>query len=127
MNIEKMSYIDFISLIKEENRPPGGKKTIREFIKNSFVNKNSKILEVGCTNGFTSLEVARLLGCKVWGIDLHKPSIDNAKSRVKSEKVTFMVADALSLPFKSNFFDMVICSNATSFIKEKEKAIKKEN
>lgn len=124
MKIDELSYTDFVSLIKEENRPPGGKKTIREFLKNSFMNHNSKILEVGCTNGFTGLEVARLLNCKVWGVDLHKPSIDNAKSRVKSEKVNFMVADALNLPFRDNSFNMVICSNATSFMKEKGKAIK---
>ena len=124
MEINKLSYTDFISLIREENRPPGGKKTVREFVKNSFINKNSKVLEVGCTNGFTSLEIARLINCKVWGIDLNKSSIDNAKSRVKSEKVTFMVADAINLPFKSNFFDMVVCSNATSFIKKKDEAIK---
>jgi len=124
MKIDELSYTDFVSLIKEENRPPGGKKTIREFLKNSFMDKNSKILEVGCTNGFTSLEIARLLNCKVWGVDLHKPSIDNAKSRVKSEKVNFIVADALNLPFRDNFFNMVVCSNATSFMKEKGKAIK---
>lgn len=124
MKIDDLSYIDFVSLIKEENRPPGGKKTVREFLKNSFMNQNSKILEVGCTNGFTTLEVVRLLRCKVWGIDVHKPSIENAKSRVKSEKVNFIVADALNIPFKNNFFDMVICSNATSFIKDKGKAVK---
>jgi ubiquinone/menaquinone biosynthesis C-methylase UbiE len=122
-NIEKMSYIDFISVIKEENRPPGGKKTIREFLRNSFMNKGSKILEVGCTNGFTSLEVARLLDCKVWGIDVHKKSVENAKSRIKEEKVKFLVGDAENLPFKSNFFDMVISSNATSFMNNKNKAI----
>lgn len=123
-DINEMSYVDFISLIREENRPPGGKKTVRRFIKNSFLNENSKILEVGCTNGFTSLEIARLLNCNVWGIDINENSIQNAKSRVKSEKVTFSVGNALNLPFESNFFDMVICSNATSFMRDKGKAIK---
>ena len=122
-DIGKISYIDFVSLIKEENRPPGGKKTVREFLRNSFMGENSRILEVGCTNGFTSLEVARLLNCQVWGIDIHGPSVENAKSRVKTEKVKFCVADALNLPFESNFFDMVICSNATSFMEDKHKAI----
>lgn len=124
MNIEKMSYVDFVSLIKEENRPPGGKKTIREILKSSFMNNRSKILEVGCTNGFTTLEIARLLKCKTWGIDIHEPSVKNAKARVKSEKSKFKVGNAENIPFKSNFFDMVIASNATSFMKDKGKAIK---
>ncbi len=64
-DIEKLSYTDFVSLIQEENRPSGGKNTIREILINTFINKDSKVLEVGCTNGFTSLEIARTIGCKV--------------------------------------------------------------
>ena len=55
--INKMSYTDFISLIQEENRPSGGKKTIREIALNSFINNESKVLEIGCTNGFSSIEI----------------------------------------------------------------------
>ena len=123
MEIEKLAYTDFISLIREENRPPGGKKTVREWLLNSFSNKNSKVLEVGCTNGFIGLEVARILKCKVWGIDINPNEIKNAKNRIKKEKVKFSLGNAYYLPFKNNFFDLVICSNATSFINKKEKAI----
>ena len=55
-DIKKMSYTDFISLIREENRPSGGKKTIREIALNSFINENSNVLELGCTNGFSSID-----------------------------------------------------------------------
>ncbi|MDE1849024.1 MAG: class I SAM-dependent methyltransferase [Nanoarchaeota archaeon] len=122
-DIRKMSYTDFISLIKEENRPPGGKNTIKEFLLNSFANKDSKVLEVGCTNGFTSLEIARLLNCRVWGIDINKNSIINAKSRIRKEKVKFLYGNAYNIPFKDNYFDLVICSNATSFMSDKTRAI----
>lgn len=121
--IGNMSYTDFISLIKEENRPPGGKNTVKEFLLNSFANKNSKVLEIGCTNGFTSLETARLLNCKVWGIDINKNSIINAKSRIKKEKIKFLYGNAYNIPFKGNYFDLVICSNATSFMDDKKRAV----
>jgi len=123
-NIRRMNYTDFISLIKEENRPPGGKKTIQEILLNSFIKKEDKVLEVGCTNGFTSLEIARILGCDVLGIDINKNSLLNAKKRVRKEKVHFQYGDACKIPFRDESFDLVICSNATSFMGRKTEAIK---
>jgi ubiquinone/menaquinone biosynthesis C-methylase UbiE len=123
MEIEKLSYTDFISLIREENRPPGGKKTVREFLLNSFVNKKSRVLEVGCTNGFTTLEVARVIGCKTYGLDINKNSIANAQRRITNEKAKFILGSAYQIPFKDNYFDLVICSNATSFMEDKKRAI----
>ena len=55
--LNKLSYTDFVSLIKEENRPSGGKFTIRKIAQNAFINENSKVLEIGCTNGFSSIEI----------------------------------------------------------------------
>ena len=77
--IEKLSYTDFISLIKEENRPSGGKKTIREIVMNSFITCNSNVLEIGCTNGFSSIEMNKLTNCNVIVIDINKNSIQNAR------------------------------------------------
>lgn len=122
-DIKEMSYADFVSLIREENRPPGGKKTIREILKNSFVDSASKILEVGCTNGFTSLEVTRTIGCEVIGVDINENSLRNAQERVNRERVSFMKGSAYDLPFEDESFDLVICGNATSFMDKKDKAI----
>ncbi len=124
MDIEKLSYTDFISLIREENRPPGGKKTVKEYILNSQIDRKSKVLEVGCTNGFTSLEIARIVKCKTWGVDINERSLNNARQRVNHEKVKFKYGDAYNLPFRSNMFDLIICSNATSFMKDKKRAIR---
>ena len=92
--IEKLSYTDFISLIKEENRPSGGKKTIREIVMNSFITSNSNVLEIGCTNGFSSIEMNKLTNCNVIGIDINKNSIQNAREKIllnhlNEEKVSF--------------------------------------
>lgn len=122
-SIEEMNYTDFVSLIREENRPPGGKATIREILNNSFLNRESKVLEVGCTNGFTSLEISRILECEVIGVDINEKSLINAQKRVKKENVKFQRANAYNLPFKDNYFDLVICGNATSFMPKKKKAV----
>ncbi len=127
-DIQKLSYTDFVSLICEENRPSGGKFTIREIAKNSFINENSKILEIGCTNGFSSLEINKLTNCNVIGIDINQNSVDNAKKRIKEnglnpKKISFEYGNAEELRFKDNEFDLIICGNAMSFVSNKSKAI----
>ena len=122
--IKKMSYTDFISLIKEENRPSGGKLTIREIVKNSFLNKESKVLEIGCTNGFSTIEINKLINCINVGIDININSIKNANDRILKNnldpnRITFKYGDAEKLEFKDNYFDMIVCGNAISFIQNK--------
>lgn len=127
-DLDKLSYTDFVSLICEENRPSGGKFTIREIAKNSFITKDSKVLEIGCTNGFSSLEINKLTNCTVIGIDINENSVDNAKKRIAengldSSRISFEVGNAEELQFSDNEFDLIICGNAMSFVSNKSKAI----
>lgn len=124
-NIKAMSYTDFISFIEEENRVAGGKKTIREIVQNSFLTSTSSVLEIGSTNGFTSLEIARLVKCKVWGLDLNEISINNAKERARRSgtPVDFVQGSSYELPFPDKSFDLVVCGNALSFMEDKGQAI----
>ena len=126
--IKKLSYTDFVSLIKEENRPSGGKNTIREIAINSFITSNSKVLEIGCTNGFSSIEINKLINCEVVGIDINKNSIKNANERIienglDPKRIHFEYGNAEELNFKDNEFDLIICGNAISFVTDKGKAI----
>lgn len=127
-DLMKLSYTDFVSLIREENRPSGGKFTIREIVKNSFINEKSKVLEIGCTNGFSSIELNKLTNCEVIGIDINQNSIENANQRINENgldpsKVSFEYGNAEQLRFKDNMFDLIICGNAMSFVSNKSKAI----
>lgn len=126
--IKQMSYTDFVSLIKEENRPSGGKKTIREIAINSFINEKSNVLEIGCTNGFSSLEINKITKCNIIGIDINKYSIENANEKIKlndldKNKIKFEYGNAENLSkFDNDTFDLIICGNAISFINNKGKA-----
>ena len=127
--VDQMKYVDFISLIKETNRCPGGKESIRKIIQNSFINKDSRVLEIGSNTGFTSLEIARNVKCNVIGIDVNrncvKEAIENLKNDVPEirEKVNFKIGSAYDIPFKDGTFDLVIAGGATSFMEDKEKAV----
>ncbi len=127
--IKRMGYTDFISLIRETNRCPGGKETIRKILINTFINKDSSVLEVGANTGFTSLEVAHSVGCTVHGIDISQSCIETANDILQNDyseikkKVSFHVASAYDIPFEDNKFDLLIAGGATSFMANKEKAL----
>ena len=126
--IENMNYSQFVGLIKERNRPSGGLKTVHDIAVKAFINSSKKILEIGSNTGFTSVNLSLLTGCKSIGIDVNEESISEAKKYAKKQRVgklaSFQKASALKLPFPDNSFDIVWCSNVTSFISDKNKAIK---
>jgi ubiquinone/menaquinone biosynthesis C-methylase UbiE len=124
-NIENMSVSELVSLIDEVNKPPGGIRALHEIAIHSFITPKSRILEVGCNTGYSSLELKRLTGAEVIGIDVNGASIEKAKIRAKREDldVRFIRSDATKMDF-DNEFDLVFCSNATSFMQEKQRAMK---
>ncbi|MEM4282245.1 MAG: class I SAM-dependent methyltransferase [Candidatus Woesearchaeota archaeon] len=125
--IDNMTYSELVALTRERNRPSGGIRTINYVATYANIDKSKKILEIGCNTGFTSVNLALLTGCKAVGIDINEESIREAKRYASEQGVKkrtrFKVADALNLPFKDESFDIVWCSNVTSFLENKEKAI----
>lgn len=69
----------------------------------------SSILDVGCAKGFMLYDFTQLIpGITVRGVDISTYAIDQA---VSSMKPLVSVADACSLPFENNSFDLVISIN----------------
>lgn len=91
--------------------------SIRNIISKNFY-KN--ILEAGCGTGrwISSLED---INKKIFGLDY---SFDMMKI-AKSDKLhlNFVNADAVHIPFKDNFFDLIFCVNAIHHFPNKEKFI----
>lgn len=125
-DIEEMNYNELISVVKETNRPPGGITTLLEVAKSTFLNKNSNILEIGTSTGFTALELARIIGCKITAIDINELSIRECKERAEKlglKNIDFRLGDAENLDFESESFDLVFCGNVTSIVSNREKAL----
>ena len=106
----------------------GGIVATKKLIELTKISKNKRILDVGCGVGRTTCFIAKKYNCKVIGIDTSVALIKLAKERAKREKlekvVEFRVADAYKIPFKKEFFDVVISENVLSFLQDKKKALK---
>ena len=130
IDFENMSYVQFISFLRETNRCPGGKQTINWILRNSFANKDSRVLEIGSNTGFSSLEVARLLKCQVFGIDIVPEAVETAKQELKLDTpeiqkcVQFEVGSAYDIPCDDNSIDLIISGGSTSFMDDKSKAVR---
>lgn len=127
--IRSLRYTDFISFIKETNRCPGGKASIREIVQNTFLNNDSKILDVGSNTGFNSLEFAHITKSKVYGIDISENCVKEANILLNKDianikqRVSFKTGSAYSIPYDDDYFDLVMCGGATSFMDDKNKAV----
>lgn len=117
-------YLSSVVKSGQINTPPGSYLTVKEWARNSFVNPQSTILEVGCSTGFISIEMARYTGATCVGVDLHEGSIATARRNVDkyiADKVSFQQGDAGSLPFADNFFSHVVISGHLPFIQTDER------
>jgi ubiquinone/menaquinone biosynthesis C-methylase UbiE len=86
--------------------------------------KGKKVLDLGCGTGRHSV-VLKKRDAKIWGLDLSPKMIEIAKSKVKN--VDFRVGTVYKLPFKSNFFDIVLAGLCISYFKDLDKAFKEIN
>ncbi|MDP2278464.1 MAG: class I SAM-dependent methyltransferase [Nitrospirota bacterium] len=74
------------------------------------IKPGDRILDVGCGKAFLLYDFTQVVpGVEVKGIDISEYAIAHAKEEVR---LSLQVADAVSLPFEDNSFDLVISVNA---------------
>jgi len=85
---------------------------IEELLQWAEVQHAERILDVGCGIGGSSLYLAQKFQATATGITLSPVQAARAKERaqeagIESSRATFLVADALNMPFADNSFDLV--------------------
>ena len=74
----------------------------------SSLDKNLRILEVGCNIGI-QLRILQNQGfTNLWGIEISEYALDIARKETKN--MNLVLGSALDLPFKDGFFDLVFTS-----------------
>ncbi len=112
-------YLDTVVRSGQVNTPPGSYRTVKEWGVNSFMGPHSTVLEIGCSTGFITTEVARYTGATCIGVDLHGKSVATAEESVDgyiAHRVSFKQADAAALPFDTDSFSHVIVSGYLPFV-----------
>ena len=85
------------------------KPIAQKMVNHYNLNNKSKILDVGCGKGFLLYEFKNLLpNCEVKGLDISKYAIENSKIEIKKH---LSLGSANKLPYKENYFDLVISLN----------------
>lgn len=104
-------YLSLVAHSGQVNTPPGSYCTVKEWITHSFLDASSRVLEVGCSTGFITIEIARYTHATCVGLDAHKASIKTARNNTDShikDCVSFVEGNAGRLPFKTEFSHVVI-------------------
>lgn len=123
--LARLDFSTLVGVVNEPNMPSGGGATIRRVIDLARLRLGASVLEVGSNTGYASIEFASWLDGQVTGIDINPVSVAFARAKAKRchlDNVNFEVADGLKLPFPDRHFDLVYCSNVTSFVADHRKA-----
>lgn len=110
--VKQISYTDFVGLINQWNVLPGSFVTLSKWAQFSGLSKKSKLLEVACTTGFSSRELALLSGCSGEGFDLSRKSIEmanyNKECYAPQIDFSYTVADGYSYKSRNKFSHVVV-------------------
>jgi arsenite methyltransferase len=106
----------------------GGWEATEQLLDLCQLDKEKYVLDVGCASGKTACYMARKYGCRVVGVDILEKMIERARERAKREgvqdRVTFQQADAQSLPFEDDLFDVVVGEFITSLLDDRQTAVR---
>jgi demethylmenaquinone methyltransferase/2-methoxy-6-polyprenyl-1,4-benzoquinol methylase len=121
-----MTYYDEISEGYEELHKEEQLKKVKLISKHLKTKKSDKLLDVGCGTGLTT----ESWPCKRYGIDPAKKLLEKAVTCAKRDsspdhdEIEYKPAPAENIPYKDNFFDIVISITAIQNFQDIEKGLK---
>ena len=76
--------------------------------------RGARVLEVAPGPGYLAIEIARLGGFQVTGLDISRTFVEIATENARQAGVTvdFRQGDVAQMPFETNSFDLVVCEAA---------------
>jgi ubiquinone/menaquinone biosynthesis C-methylase UbiE len=83
----------------------------------SEMNDNSKVLEIGCGEGYGSSHLSEKVH-SITAVDIEKEIIDHAEGKYKSDNCHYKLYNGEKLPFEDNMFDFVISFQVIEHVPE---------
>jgi ubiquinone/menaquinone biosynthesis C-methylase UbiE len=105
-------------------------RAIIKKIRERFGARPLKILDVGCGTGVFAARIREALpSSQVWGVDLVSGMLTKGADRWKqnADRVTPIQGDSERLPFASESFDVVTCSNSFHHYPHQDRAVSEMN
>ncbi len=94
-----------------------------EIISRLGMNADSNVLDVGSGTGGPSIYMASKSGCHFTGVEVNTVGIEVANTMVKNagieDRVRFVQADGMSMPFPDESFDIAISMNVMNVFADK--------
>lgn len=123
--------------INQNMMGPNSMRILEELLQGCSLKSGSRVLDLGCGRGLTSVFLAKEYGVQVFAVDLWIAAADNLKRFEQmglDHQIIPIHADANNLPFAENYFDAVISvdsyhyfgSNDTYFSEKIRPLLKKD-
>ena len=92
------------------------------------LDRQRALLDVACGSGRPTLRVARVIGCRVHGVDIHADAVKAARTQAQQtglgDRAVFDQLDAgQPLPFPDGAFDAVMCVDAINHLPDRSRTL----
>jgi SAM-dependent methyltransferase len=95
----------------------------------TLIPSSSKVLEIGCSNGFITEYIHDHTQSEIMGVDFSEVAIEQAQERIKNKSTSlhFKCIDFKNEPLPDDHFDIILLIDSIYFLGEIKDALKKVN
>jgi ubiquinone/menaquinone biosynthesis C-methylase UbiE len=83
----------------------------------------SRVLDIGCGTGRYALPLAEDLSCRVYGLDISKKMLEEARTKPGAALCEWVLADAERIPFFESSFDFCLLSLVIHHVNDRKRSL----
>jgi len=87
-------------------------------IKRTNSEKQLRLLDIGCGNGWMSNQLALELNAEVWAVDVNRPELEQGARLFGSERLQFYFADVYEAVLPEAWFDVIVLAGSMQYFED---------